>query len=129
MTDKKLVKRPELKQSELIDKMPKACCDELAAVELFEEQRWGGEAHCVRCGSTAVYKMTDAKTGERNKRFLWRCRDCKKQFTVRLDTVYEDSRLPLKHWTYCFWRMSASKKGIAAMEVMRQCHITYKSAF
>lgn len=36
--------------------------------------------------------MSDAETGERNKRFLWRCRDCRKQYTVRIGTVFEDRR-------------------------------------
>ena len=45
-----------------------------------------------------VYKMSDAKTGKRNERFLWRCRDCKEQYTVRIGTVYEESRIELRHW-------------------------------
>jgi hypothetical protein len=72
--------------------------------------------------------MTDAKTGERNARFLWRCHNCKKQYTVRVGTVYEESRIPLKHWCYAFGRAATSKKGVAALEIMRQCQISYKSA-
>jgi transposase-like protein len=120
--------RPELEHSEFIDKMPKACHDELAAVELFEEIRWGDMPGCVHCGSTDVYKMMDAETGKRSKRFLWRCRTCRKQYTVRIGAVYEESRLPLRHWAYAFWRASTSKKGAAALEIMRQCQISYKSA-
>jgi transposase-like protein len=66
--------------------------------------------------------------GGRNKRFLWRCRDCKRQYTVRLGTVFEESRIELRHWCYAFWRASTSKKGVAALEIMRQCQISYKSA-
>jgi len=72
--------------------------------------------------------MKDAKTGERNKRFLWRCRDCKEQFTVRIGTVYEESRIELRHWAYAFWRACTSKKGVSALEIKRQCQISYKSA-
>jgi transposase-like protein len=75
-----------------------------------------------------VSKMVDAKTGQRNKRFLWRCHDCHKQYTVRIGTVYEESRIPLRHWCYAFWRASTSKKDVAALEIMRQCQISYKSA-
>lgn len=75
-----------------------------------------------------VYKMTDAATGERSKRYLWRCRECKKQYTVRIGTVYEESRLDLRHWCYAFWRAATSKKGVAALEIMRHCQISYKSA-
>ena len=121
-------KRHQLTQSDLIEKMPLACSNELAAVEFMEAQRWGNTPACVHCGSVAVYKMLDAKTGERNSRYLWRCRDCKKQYTVRIGTVYEESRIELRHWCYAFWRAATSKKGVAALEIMRHCQITYKSA-
>lgn len=117
-----------LTKSEMVEEIPLACSDELAAVELFEKLRWGKSPACVHCGSVDVYKMIDAKTGERNKRYLWRCHDCKKQFTVRIGTVYEESRLDLRHWAYTFWRASTSKKGVAALEIMRHCQISYKSA-
>jgi len=105
-----------------------ACCDELAAVEFLEKQRWGNDPTCVYCGSTNVYQMKDASTEKRNHRFLWRCHDCKKQYTVRIGTVYEESRIPLRHWCYAFWRAATSKKGVAALEIKRQCQISYKSA-
>ena len=82
----------------------------------------------MHCGSVNVYKMVDAKTGERNSRFLWRCRDCKQQYTVRIGTVYEESRIELRHWCYTFWRAATSKKGVSALEIKRQCQISYKSA-
>jgi transposase-like protein len=120
--------RHNLSKSKLIADIPEACADELAAVEFFEKQRWGNAPACVKCGSVEVYKMTDAKTGERNSRYLWRCRDCKEQYTVRIGTVYEESRIPLKHWAYAFWRACSSKKGVSALEIQRTCQISYKSA-
>jgi len=117
-----------LGKSAVVEKIPLACSDELAAVELLETLRWGKHPGCVHCGSINVYKMADGKTGERNKRFLWRCHDCHKQYTVRIGTVYEESRIPLRRWCYAFWRASTSKKGVAALEIMRQCQISYKSA-
>jgi transposase-like protein len=117
-----------LSKSPLIEQIPAACADELAAVEFFEMQRWGSNPCCVKCGSVEVYKMADAKTGERNSRYLWRCRDCKEQYTVRIGTVYEESRLPMRHWAYAFWRACTSKKGVSALEIQRHCQISYKSA-
>lgn len=72
--------------------------------------------------------MKDAQTGQRNERYLWRCRDCKEQYTVRIGTVYEESRIPLRHWAYAFWRAATSKKGVSALAIQRQCQISYKSA-
>ncbi|HEV2329844.1 MAG TPA: IS1595 family transposase [Verrucomicrobiae bacterium] len=117
-----------LGKSEIISEIPLTCSDELAAVEFLETRLWKGQPKCHHCQSANIYKMVDAKTGQRNKRFLWRCHDCKGQFTVRLGTVFEESRLPLRHWCYAFWRASTSKKGVSALEIQRQCQISYKSA-
>lgn len=125
---KKIWNRANLEKSDIIGEMPIACCDETAAVEFFERQMWGGKAKCAHCGSGNVYQMMDAKTGERSKRFLWRCHDCKKQFTVRVGTVLEESRIPLRHWAFAFWRAATSKKGVSALEIKRQCQISYPSA-
>jgi transposase-like protein len=118
---------PELGRSDIIEAMPAACADETAAVEMMEAQRWGGNARCPHCESGEVYKMK-ASDGTRNRRYLWRCRACGEQYTVRIGTVYEDSRLPLKHWCFAFWRACASKKGVSAREIERHCQISYKSA-
>lgn len=120
--------RHNLSNSQAVENLPLACSDELAAVEFLEEQRWGKTPACVRCGSVSVYKMMDAKTGGRNSRYLWRCHDCKEQYTVRIGTVYEESRIPLRHWVYAFWRACTSKKGVSALEIKRNCQISYKSA-
>ena len=121
--------RPELEQTPLVAAIPMACSNEVAAVEFLEKQRWSDNPSCVHCGSVAVYKMTDGDDlTKRNARFLWRCRDCKKQYTVRIGTVYEESRIELRHWCYAFWRASTSKKGVAALEISRHCQISYKSA-
>ncbi len=120
--------KPELAKSDIVKSMPFICSNELAAVEFLEQRRWGDSPCCVKCGSVKVFKLLDRDTGERNKRFLWKCRDCRKQYTVRIGTVYEESRIPLRHWCYTFWAMSASKKGVSALQIMRQCQISYKSA-
>src|SRR6267378_6788402 len=111
----------------LVD-IPKACSDELAAVEFLEKQRWGDSPACPNCGVFNVYQMIDSKTGERQANYRWRCRDCKEQFTVRIGTVFEESRIPLRHWCYAFWRASTSKKGVSALEIHRQTGVSYKSA-
>src|SRR5271170_4851798 len=112
-------RKHQLSDSPVVEQIPVACSNELAAVEFLEKQRWGANPCCVHCGSVDVYKMADAKTGERNSRYLWRCRDCKEQYTVRIGTVYEESRIELRHWCYTFWRAATSKKGVAALEIKR----------
>src|SRR5687768_12701022 len=120
-------RQPQLEKSQTVKELPAACSNELLAVEFLEKQRWGNCHGCVHCGSTSVYKMTGAD-GQRSKRFLWRCHDCKKQYTVRVGTVYEESRLPLRYWVYAYWAACASKKGVSALQIQRQCQCSYKSA-
>jgi transposase-like protein len=117
-----------LAKSEVVEEIPLACSNEAAAVEFLERKMWNGKPKCPHCESLRVYQMLDAKTGQRSKRFLWRCHDCHKQFTVRVGTVMEDSRIPLRHWCYAFWRAVTSKKGVAALEIKRHCQISYPSA-
>jgi transposase-like protein len=107
--------------------LPLACADEKAAVEFMEKQRWGNHPGCPRCGDMDVYQMKDSATGERQANYRWRCKGCKKQFTVRIGTVFEDSRIELRHWNYAFWRASTSKKGVSALELHRQTGLSYKS--
>ncbi len=120
--------KANLEKSEIIKELPLACSDELAAVEFFERQIWQGKPRCPHCESTKVYKMLDSKTGQRNKRFLWRCHKCHEQFTIRIGTVLEESRIPLRHWAYAFWRASTSKKGVSALEIKRQTQLSYPSS-
>src|SRR5436190_15393410 len=114
-------------KSNLIAQLPEACRDERAAVEFIERQRWGTEPYCPRCGALDAVQMR-GRDGERNTRFLWLCRACKRQFTVRIGTVFEDSRIPLKYWCFAFWAACASKKGVSALQIKRQTGVSYKSA-
>lgn len=114
-------------KSQIVSNIPKACADESAAVLFLEAQRWGKTPECPHCGSEHVYQMK-ARDGSRNKRFLWKCRACTKQYTVRKDTVFEDSAIPLRHWCFAFWAACSSKKGVSALQIKRQTGLSYKSA-
>jgi len=119
-------------KGEVERQLPLACADESAAVEFMERQRgWATEADasCPKCGVVGEsYKMKDAQTGERNARYLWRCRACKTQFTVKVGTVMEDSPIPVRFWCLAFYRACASKKGVSALQIQRETGLTYKSA-
>jgi len=108
--------------------VPAACASELAAVEFLEGLRWADEPACPHCGDSNVYRMTKRGTKERNARFLWRCKSCGKQYTVRVGTIMEDSAIPLRHWVFALWAASASKKGVSALQIKRQTGVSYKSA-
>jgi transposase-like protein len=116
------------KRSEVLEQLPKACCDESAAADFLEHKRWGETPRCPLCGSVNVYQMKDRMTGERSKRYLWRCRDCSKMYTVRTGTVMAESLLPLTVWCTAIWAACCSKNGVSAKELERRCQINYRSA-
>ena len=120
-------KRPELAQSATIAELPAACANEQAAVEFLESKRWGKGATCPECTATDVYKMLSSD-GSRNKRYLWRCRDCNRQFTVRTGTVYAESLIPLHKWLRAIWEAATCKNGVSALEMSRRLEVSYKSA-
>ncbi len=125
---KRQISHPGEAKSEVLKAIPKACLNETAAVESMEKQRWGDTPTCPHCKSTKVAKMMNEDCTARNARFLWRCHDCGQQFTVRVGTVFEGSRIPLRVWCRAFWRACSSKKGISALQISRECSISYKSA-
>jgi len=101
--------------------------NEAASVAFMEQQRWGDAPACPLCGSATVYQMMSTKGG-RNQDYRWRCRDCKKMYTVRTGTIFEETRLPLRIWVYAFWKACSSKKGISALQLSREMEVTHKSA-
>jgi transposase-like protein len=117
-----------LTQSEIVDKLPEACASESAAVAFLEEQRWSDTPCCAHCGSVDVYQMKDRKTAQRNRRFLWKCRDCTKMFTVRTNTVYAESLIPLHKWCRALWECASAKNGCSALEMSRKLQVTYRTA-
>jgi len=100
-----------------------ACSDEAKAVAFWERHRgWEDSPACPRCGDTDVYKM------QADWRYRWRCRGCKKQYTVRIGTIMEDSKIPVRHWTMALWLHCAGKKGFASKQLQRMTGLSYKSA-
>jgi transposase-like protein len=113
--------------SPILAELRMASQSEPLAVAFFEQHRWEGKPVCPRCGAESVYMMKSV-SGERNRDYRWRCLGCKKMFTVRIGTVLEETRLPLRVWAFAFWQACASKKGISALQLAREMEITHKSA-
>lgn len=105
--------------------------DEDKARELLEGIRWPQGAVCPRCEgekATRPYKLTP-KPGSKTRKGLYKCRGCRKQFTVTVGTIFEDSHIPLGKWLLAFHLMCASKKGMSAHQLHRMLGLTYKSAW
>jgi transposase-like protein len=114
-------------KSAVLEALRNAAVNESLSVAFLEEQRWGTSPACPLCGAMEVYKMI-GRDEQRNKDYRWRCNGCKKMFTVRTRTIFEETRLPLRVWVYAFWKACSSKKGISALQLSREMEITHKSA-
>jgi len=104
--------------------------DEDKARAFFESKRWPNGPVCPHCKTTDVYKLT-AKPGSKSpvRPGVYKCSDCRKQFTVRVGSIFEDSKLPLRHWLYAIHLMTSSKKGVSSHQIARELGITVKSAW
>jgi transposase-like protein len=80
-----------------------------------------GRIYCPRCGAE---KFSFIKT-----RRIWFCYACKKQFTVKVKTIMEDSALGLDKWMVAIWMISNARNGISSHELARSLGITQKSAW
>lgn len=110
--------------------------EEEKALAFFEEQRWpGGKVFCPHCGEferstrLAPIPFKNRKGEAKVRKGVWKCNACRKQFTVKVGTVFEDSHIPLATWLKAIHLMCASKKGISSHQIHRMLGVTYKSAW
>lgn len=104
--------------------------DPEAAREFIEQLRWNGNPVCPHCGGEEPYKLTPKPDSKRPVRpGVYKCRECRKQFTVTVGTIFEGSKVKLNKWLYAIHLMCSSKKGISANQLKRELEVTYKTAW
>jgi len=110
--------------------------DEAAAWELVEKMRWPDGPVCPRCGDTNRAYFIKPRNGTRTTstgrvtyRRLWKCKACRKPFSVLVGTIFERSQVPLSKWLLALYLMSASKNGVAANELRRTLGVTQATAW
>jgi transposase-like protein len=103
--------------------------NEEAAFSYLESVLWAEGAICPHCGGVDRITKVKANPAKRIRFGLWRCGDCKGQFTVKIGTVFEHARIPLHKMLQAVYLMTSSKKGISAHQLHRVLEVTYKSAW
>jgi transposase-like protein len=111
--------------------------DEAAAFEQVEMILWPHGPVCHHCGTIErAYKLKGVRTKATKKNpeglerhGLYKCGECRKQFTVRMGTIFEETHLPLHRWLQAIHLMCSSKKGISAHQLHRVLECTYKTAW
>ena len=124
------MEKMNMKPMNLID-LAQHFCDEDKAREFLEKQRWPDGPECPHCGLVnEAYRLTPTANGKTHvRKGLWKCSACRKEFTVTIGTIFEDSHIPLHKWLLAYHLLCASKKGMSAHQLHRMLGITYKSAW
>lgn len=105
--------------------------DEAAAFAHVEAILWENGPICPHCGGMdRAYALQNVKgkTGKL-RHGLKKCGHCRKQFTVRIGTIFEESHLPMHKWLQAIYLMCSSKKGVSAHQLHRTLEVTYKTAW
>lgn len=99
--------------------------NEHAARAFLEQTRWPDGPICPHCRSPEGTRLE----GQAHRPGLFQCRDCEKQYSVTVGTVYERSHVPLHKWLMANYLMNSSKKGMSAHQLHRTIKVTYKTAW
>src|SRR5665213_2262623 len=108
---------PRITVTELASQIP---TDEAAAIYL-ENLRWKTQPVCPHCGSindhyflTPQGEGRKTRTGTISTRRVWKCKDCRKQFSVTTGTIFHGTKISLRIWIFVLFEMAANNNGIAA---------------
>jgi transposase-like protein len=100
--------------------------DEEAAYAWVEARVWPNGPVCSHCGEKdRVGKMG----GKATRKGLYKCYACRKQFNVKIDTIFESSHVPMHIWLQAFYLIAGSKKGISSNQLHRTLGVTLKTAW
>jgi transposase-like protein len=96
--------------------------DEEICIQFVASLRWpDGKAPCPKCTSKDSVYMPNRR--------VWRCRDCQKQFSVKVGLIFEDSPIQLNKWLAGMWMIAGARNGVSSYEIHRALGITQKSAW
>lgn len=91
------------------------------AIDHFKAIRWAGGVCCPYCDHDKVYTLS--------RKNMYRCAECRRNFSVTVGTIFEDTKLPLRIWFGAIWMITNHPKGIASTTLARDLGITQKSAW
>lgn len=95
--------------------------DEQSCVDHLRSIRWRDGEFCPHCNSNKVYHFSDRKT--------FKCGECRKRFSIKVGTIFHDTKLPLRKWFMAIWLITNHPKGIASTTLAKDLKITQKTAW
>ena len=95
--------------------------DPQVAHDFFVALRWPNGAGCPRCGNALVSYMPKYRR--------WHCNDCRRQFTAKTGTIFEESPISFSKWLPAIWLLTATRNGTSSCELARALGVTQKTAW
>jgi len=95
--------------------------DKMVCLEAVASAKWPHGPTCPQCASKRLSFLST--------RLMWKCLDCKKQFSVKVGTIFEDSAIGLDKWLTAMWLVANCKNGISSYEVARALRVTQRTAW
>lgn len=108
-------------QFDSLIQMMAAIPDEQTAIDHFTAIRWKLGEFCPYCGTARIYHFSDGRTHK--------CGDCRKRFSIKVGTIFEDSKIPLRQWLLAIYLITSHKKGIASTQLAKDIGVTQKTAW
>jgi transposase-like protein len=110
-----------LKSLKTLEELNRVFGDNKVALNHFKSIRWRDGEFCPHCGHDKVYGL--------KRENIYRCAQCRKNFSILVGTIFENSKLPLRVWFGAIWLLTNHPKGIASTTLARDLGITQKSAW
>src|SRR5579864_4881953 len=101
--------------------------DEQVCIDAVAFMRWPQGAQCPDCWTPGGDKGRNPYYLKTQKR--WKCRDCRRQFSVKVGTIFEESPIPLQKWLPALWMLVSCKNGISSYEIHRALGVSQKTAW
>jgi transposase-like protein len=95
--------------------------DEQTCIDHLRIIRWRDGEFCPHCGGNRIYHFSDRKT--------FKCGDCRERFSIKVGTVFHDTKLPLRKWFMAIWMITNHPKGIASTTLAKDLKVTQKTAW
>lgn len=95
--------------------------DENVCLEHLKQMRWKDGIYCPHCGNEKIYAFSDGKR--------FKCKDCRKQFTAKVGSIFEGTKVPLQKWFVAIYLITAHTKGISSMQLGKDLDVTQKTAW
>jgi len=98
--------------------------DEQVCIDAVAAMRWLNGPRCPDCIGDAAKNPYYLKTQKR-----WKCRNCRRQFSVKVGTIFEDSPIALQKWLPALWMLTSCKNGVSSWEIHRALGVSQKTAW